>query len=135
MPEEGQTLKNIESIYYPIKLELERPAKDIMANNSYSYCVYDDDFIKNWGMGYSYVLANGKEIEVKEPWTVSREKFLKDEKVGFMSLGGNHVMYSTADKYWGAEALEKAATSKFDLRKWRKETTAKKKAKEIQMST
>ena len=91
--------KNMESISKPMKIHLDFKAKQVYANNNYSFAISEANDLKTWGLGFSYVLGNGKEDEIKEPWTINKEKFLKS-KVGILSLGGNHVMFTSADSYW-----------------------------------
>ena len=70
---------------------------------------YAEDFERkgfySWGMGFSYVLANGNEDTVEEAFPISNEKFFKNEYPSYLDLGHSHVVY-TINELGSEKALE-----------------------------
>jgi hypothetical protein len=89
-----------------------------MATANYSYAVQNDNAVRTWGLGYSYILGNGKEDDVETPHTIN-PKLLKVE-VGQWALGGCHVMYTGADSPYDVPQLESKVISKIEIKRGRK---------------
>lgn len=124
--------KSPDSVWYPTKIDLPLPCKKIFANAYYSYAVQEDNAIKTWGLGSSYVLANGKDDEIKGPWTISQEKFLKCN-VGTMSLGHNFVMFTSAQNYWEEGKMDPSVSLQINKPKSRRATRKNSKMAEEDM--
>ena len=102
--EEGQSNK-YESALYPTKLNFEGAAlREVLANGNFSYGIQEDLAVRSWGLGFSYVLGNGRENEVETPYTIN-PRFLKSETIGQFSLGGNHVAFVCAEEAYQMPAL------------------------------
>lgn len=93
-----------DTIYYPVKIKLEEETQKVMARGQYCYAVGKSGAIRSWGLGFSYILANGKEEEISEPHKIN-PKFLRTD-VGVMALGTNHVMFTGGEKEKFLEGAE-----------------------------
>lgn len=116
IPEKERESKT--AIYYPTKINFESKISDILACSNYSYAIEEDHKIRTWGLGFSYVLANGKEDEIKEPHTIN-PNFLKN-KVGQLCLGSNHVLFTAADQDFVTPPLQDGLIAKQSNKRGRK---------------
>ena len=63
----------------------------------------------SWGMGFSYVLANGQEETVEEAFKISNERFFKNSYPSSLDLGHSHVVFcinKSGDRQVLLEALQ-----------------------------
>lgn len=113
--------------YLPTKLNFDTPLRDIMAISNYSYGIQTDFKIRTWGLGFSFVLANGKEDEIKEPHTIN-PKFLKNT-IGQICIGDNHVLFTPAEQDYVTPEVEEGIIKRIPKKRGRKKTKSKKKGK------
>lgn len=64
LSEKEAAKSNPEYVYRPTTIKIGSPCKQVAANSNYSYAVQEDNAVRAWGLGFSYVLGNGKEIEI-----------------------------------------------------------------------
>jgi len=92
------------AISYPTKIdELDNIVK-IFSNNHYNFAFDKDEQAYSWGLGYSYVCANGKEETVEEPHRVN--PLFWRGKVGCMALGYSHGMFAHATEQWESAKVD-----------------------------
>ena len=99
-PKLPKMVKKDDTVAIPLKVDLKEKIERIYATSHYSYAVAKEtNQFYSWGLGFSYVLGNGRDSELKEPHAIST-KFFKEEPVSVISLGATHVVYTTGDKYF-----------------------------------
>lgn len=68
----------------------------VWASNHYNYAQEGTDGpFHSWGFGMSYVLGNGKEDSVYEPWRINDDKFWGGNRPTVLSLGHSHVVFTS----------------------------------------
>lgn len=118
LSEKEAKLVNPEAVYRPTTIKIGTPCKQILANSNYSYAVQDDNAVRTWGLGFSYILGNGKEDEIQTPHTIN-PKLLKNT-IGQWGLGGCHVMFTAADTPYEVPAIEDGVITKIPKKRGRK---------------
>jgi regulator of chromosome condensation len=78
LSEKEAALENPEAVYLPTTIKIGSPCKQVLASSNFSYAIQEDNSTRSWGLGYSYVLGNGKEEEIQTPHTIN-PKLLKTE--------------------------------------------------------
>jgi regulator of chromosome condensation len=84
----------MDTVTVPVKLQLAEPLDRVFSSSHYNIAAARSGQFYSWGLGFSYVLGNGRDEEVREPHAIKPE-FFKHQKVACLSLGGSHVMYTT----------------------------------------
>ena len=100
---------------------------DVKASNHFNYAeTCDRNNQYSWGLGFSYVLANGKEDTLEEARQVNNEKFFKQGYPSELQLGHSHVVFTVNQK--GDENTLQEEIKKFreKMRPIRRKRTTKK---------
>lgn len=68
---------------------------NVWASNHYNYAQEGQNGpFYSWGFGVSFVLGNGKEDSVYEPWRINDDKFWSGKRPTEISLGHSHVVFT-----------------------------------------
>ena len=89
--EEGEV--KMDTIILPMRMVIPEQVKRVYSSSHYNIAVGRSGQFYSWGLGFNYVLGNGKDSEVKDAYPIKPE-FFKGEAVACISLGGNHVMFT-----------------------------------------
>ncbi len=104
--EDGEeTGLKMDTITVPVKLHLAEPLSRVSSSSHYNIAVAQSGQFYSWGLGFSYVLGNGRDEELREPHAIKPE-FFKNQKVASISLGGSHVMYTVGTEAFKQPDLE-----------------------------
>lgn len=99
-PAGPKMVKKDDTVAIPLKVDLKEKIERVYATSHYSYAIAKEtNQFYTWGLGFSYVLGNGRDSELKEPFQVPT-KFFNDMPVSVISLGATHVIYSSGDKFF-----------------------------------
>jgi alpha-tubulin suppressor-like RCC1 family protein len=118
LSEKEAKLANPEAVYRPTTINIGAPCKHIMANSNYSYAIQNDNAVRTWGLGFSYVLGNGKEVEIQTPHTIN-PKLLKNT-IGQWSLGYCHVAFTAAETPYSVPPIEDGTIVKIPKKRGRR---------------
>ena len=100
--DEAEFQVNTNNIAYPTEIRGLKDIVKIASASHYNYAFNGDGQAYSWGLGYNYVLGNGKEITVEEPHIVN--PLFWRGNVGCISLGANHGMFChSKDQFDNAE--------------------------------
>lgn len=108
LPEKYEAPKEVkrnDTVNRPIKVDLPEKISHIEASAHYNIVSAESKQFYSWGLGFSYVLGNGKDEEVKEPYAIKPEFFHK-HTVGHLSLGSSHAVYAPGKEHLQNPALE-----------------------------
>lgn len=98
-------VKRLDTVNTPIKVYLTEKVTHIMTAAHYNFCCTESKQLYSWGLGFSYVLGNGKDDEVREPFQIKPE-FFNNKTISKLSLGSSHVMYTTGQQHFVSPELE-----------------------------
>jgi len=97
---------NVTIDYMPntfMRLPIKKTFQKIQSISHYNYAINTSEKgwpkVYTWGSGFNYVLGNGKEETVSNPFRVSNNKLFKGEVPTEVALGFSHVVYYTGDKH------------------------------------
>ena len=97
-------VKRTDTVISPVKVNLTEKVTQIMAAAHYNICCSETNQLYSWGLGFSYVLGNGKDEEVREPYSIKPE-FFNNKTIGKLSLGSNHVVYAIGQQQFTSPDL------------------------------
>lgn len=95
----------MDTVTVPVKLHLAEPLAHVFSSAHYNIAAARSGQFYSWGLGFSYVLGNGRDEEVREPYPIKPE-FFKHQQVATISLGGSHVMYTVGPEAFKQPDLE-----------------------------